>query len=85
MELRIARRFRVGSKIGEGNHGEIYYIEDMNTSPPEEGAVKLEEPERSRAPQLHYEWKIYKLLGDKGFSFKSHDLLFHQNLNNRGS
>jgi len=65
MEWNLARRFRVGSKIGNGSHGEIYYIEDMNTSPPEEGAVKLEEL-KCKDPQLYHEWKIYKMIGKRG-------------------
>jgi len=63
MELRVARRYRVGPKIGSGNHGEIYGGRNVETGA--EVAIKLE-PLRSRDPQLLKELKMYKLLGKKG-------------------
>ena len=69
MELRIARRFRIGPKIGSGSFGEIYRGTNVLTG--EEVAIKLE-PVQSKHPQLIYESKLYRVL--KGGS--KHDV-FH--------
>lgn len=58
-ELRVARKFRVGPKIGCGSFGEIYAGTNVHTG--EEVAIKLE-PLRSRHPQLLYESKIYRVM-----------------------
>ena len=63
MELRVARRFRVGPKIGSGSFGEIY--QGTNVHSGEEVAIKLE-PLHSRHPQLLYESKVYRVLQDGG-------------------
>lgn len=59
MELRVARKFRVGPKIGSGSFGEIYHGTNVHTG--EEVAIKLE-PLKSKHPQLLYESKIYRVL-----------------------
>mmetsp|Transcript_12940 Transcript_12940/g.12568 ORF Transcript_12940/g.12568 Transcript_12940/m.12568 type:complete len:390 (+) Transcript_12940:206-1375(+) len=59
MELRVARKFRVGPKIGSGSFGEIYAGTDVHSG--EEVAIKLE-PLKSKHPQLLYESKIYRVL-----------------------
>eukprot|EP01038_Epipyxis_sp_PR26KG_P009126 gene9126-12310_t len=59
MELRVARKFRVGPKIGSGSFGEIYAGTNVHTG--EEVAIKLE-PLKSKHPQLLYESKIYRVL-----------------------
>ncbi len=59
MELRVARKFRVGPKIGSGSFGEIYAGTNVHTG--EEVAIKLE-PLKSKHPQLMYESKIYRIL-----------------------
>lgn len=59
MELRVARKFRVGVKIGSGSFGEIYAGTNVHTG--EEVAIKLE-PLKSKHPQLLYESKIYRVL-----------------------
>mmetsp|Transcript_18195 Transcript_18195/g.18248 ORF Transcript_18195/g.18248 Transcript_18195/m.18248 type:complete len:412 (-) Transcript_18195:702-1937(-) len=59
MELRVARKFRVGPKIGSGSFGEIYGGTNVHTG--EEVAIKLE-PLKSKHPQLLYESKIYRVL-----------------------
>lgn len=59
MELRVARKFRVGPKIGSGSFGEIYAGTNVHTA--EEVAIKLE-PIKSKHPQLMYESKIYRVL-----------------------
>ena len=59
MELRVARKFRVGPKIGSGSFGEIYGGVNVHTG--EEVAIKLE-PVKSKHPQLIYESKIYRVL-----------------------
>lgn len=59
MELRVARKFRVGPKIGSGSFGEIYAGTNVHTG--EEVAIKLE-PLKSKHPQLMYESKIYRVL-----------------------
>lgn len=55
----MARKFRVGSKIGSGSFGEIYSGTNVHTG--EEVAIKLE-PVKSKHPQLIYESKIYRVL-----------------------
>ncbi len=55
----MARKFRVGPKIGSGSFGEIYAGTNVHTG--EEVAIKLE-PLRSKHPQLLYESKIYRIL-----------------------
>lgn len=59
MELRVARKFRVGPKVGSGSFGEIYAGTNVHTG--EDVAIKLE-PLKSRHPQLLYESKIYRVL-----------------------
>uniref|UniRef100_A0A8C4TAF5 non-specific serine/threonine protein kinase n=1 Tax=Erpetoichthys calabaricus TaxID=27687 RepID=A0A8C4TAF5_ERPCA len=51
--LMVGPNFRVGKKIGCGNFGELRL------------AIKLE-PIKSRAPQLHLEYRFYKQLGSEG-------------------
>uniref|UniRef100_A0AAY5EWM4 non-specific serine/threonine protein kinase n=1 Tax=Electrophorus electricus TaxID=8005 RepID=A0AAY5EWM4_ELEEL len=55
--LMVGPNFRVGKKIGCGNFGELklgefYYFR-----------IKLEYSVKSRAPQLHLEYRFYKTLG----------------------
>jgi serine/threonine protein kinase len=59
MDLKIARKFKLGVKLGSGSFGEIYSGVNINTG--EEVAIKLE-PVRSKHPQLIYESKIYRAL-----------------------
>ena len=59
MELRVARKFRVGPKIGSGSFGEIYAGTNVHTG--EEVAIKLE-PIKTKHPQLLFEAKIYRVL-----------------------
>lgn len=75
MELRVARRFRVGPKIGSGSFGEIYAGTNVHTG--EEVAIKLE-PLKSKHPQLLYESKIYRVLqgGCELFQFINYIILF---------
>jgi serine/threonine protein kinase len=49
MELRVARKFRVGPKVGSGSFGEIYAGTNVHTG--EEVAIKLE-PIKSKHPQV---------------------------------
>ncbi|KAI8434327.1 hypothetical protein MSG28_012402, partial [Choristoneura fumiferana] len=51
--LMVGPNFRVGKKIGCGNFGELRL------------AIKME-PMKSKAPQLHLEYRFYKLLGTHG-------------------
>ena len=62
----MARKFRVGPKIGSGSFGEIYAGTNVHTG--EEVAIKLE-PLKSKHPQLLYESKIYRVL-QGGCKFK---------------
>ena len=62
-EVRVARKYRLGEKIGSGAFGEIY--EGINVDTNEEVAIKME-PVRSRQPQLMYEYKIYRVLQGGG-------------------
>ena len=73
MELRVARKFRVGPKIGNGSFGEIYGGVNVHTG--EEVAIKLE-PLKSKHPQLIYESKIYRVLqGGCKYGMSKHTLL----------
>lgn len=59
MELRVARKYRVGPKIGSGSFGEIYGGINVHTH--EEVAIKLE-PLKTKHPQLLYESRIYRVM-----------------------
>lgn len=58
--LMVGPNFRVGKKIGCGNFGELRLGKNLYNN--EHVAVKLE-PMKSRAPQLHLEYRFYKALG----------------------
>ncbi|XP_060537333.1 casein kinase I isoform X1 [Cylas formicarius] len=58
--LMVGPNFRVGKKIGCGNFGELRLGRNLYNN--EHVAIKLE-PMKSKAPQLHLEYRFYKLLG----------------------
>ncbi|CAL7937009.1 unnamed protein product [Xylocopa violacea] len=58
--LMVGPNFRVGKKIGSGNFGELRLGKNLYNN--EHVAIKLE-PMRAKAPQLHLEYRFYKLLG----------------------
>ncbi|CAJ0939297.1 unnamed protein product [Ranitomeya imitator] len=58
--LMVGPNFRVGKKIGCGNFGELRLGKNVYTN--EYVAIELE-PMKSRAPQLHLEYRFYKQLG----------------------
>ncbi|XP_026667779.1 casein kinase I isoform X15 [Ceratina calcarata] len=58
--LMVGPNFRVGKKIGSGNFGELRLGKNLYNN--EHVAIKLELM-RSKAPQLHLEYRFYKLLG----------------------
>ncbi len=60
--LMVGPNFRVGKKIGCGNFGELRLGKNLYTN--EHVAIKLE-PMKSKAPQLHLEYRFYKQLGSK--------------------
>ncbi|CAH1403485.1 unnamed protein product [Nezara viridula] len=59
--LMVGPNFRVGKKIGCGNFGELRLGKNLYTN--EHVAIKME-PMKSKAPQLHLEYRFYKLLGN---------------------
>lgn len=59
MEIRVARKYRVGVKLGSGSFGEVYAGVNVETG--EDIAMKLE-PIKSRHPQLLDEAKVYRAL-----------------------
>ncbi|XP_037083391.1 casein kinase I-like isoform X3 [Pollicipes pollicipes] len=61
--LMVGSNFRVGKKIGCGNFGELRLGKNMYNS--EHVAIKLE-PMKSKAPQLHLEYRFYRQLGTHG-------------------
>ncbi|XP_060553231.1 casein kinase I-like isoform X3 [Ruditapes philippinarum] len=58
--LMVGPNFRVGKKIGCGNFGELRLGKNLYNN--EHVAIKLE-PMKSRAPQLHLEYRFYRQLG----------------------
>ncbi|VDL51355.1 unnamed protein product [Hymenolepis diminuta] len=62
--LFVGPNFRVGKKIGCGNFGEIRLGKNLYTN--EHVAIKLE-PMKTRAPQLHLEYRFYRMLQNVGF------------------
>jgi len=58
--LMVGPNFRVGKKIGCGNFGELRLGKNLYNN--EHVAIKLE-PMKSKAPQLHLEFRFYKQLG----------------------
>ncbi|CAF1075998.1 unnamed protein product [Rotaria sordida] len=59
--LMVGPNFRVGKRIGAGNFGEIRLGKNLYNN--EHVAIKLE-PMKSRAPQLHLEYRFYRQLGN---------------------
>ncbi|XP_056636058.1 casein kinase I-like [Diorhabda sublineata] len=58
--LMVGPNFRVGKKIGCGNFGELRLGKNLYNN--EHVAIKME-PMKSKAPQLHLEYRFYKSLG----------------------
>ncbi|KAF7489224.1 hypothetical protein SSS_10685 [Sarcoptes scabiei] len=59
MEVHIAKKYRLGHKIGSGSFGVIYIGTHITTK--EEVAIKLEDVS-SKHPQLHIENKFYRVM-----------------------
>jgi len=59
----VGPNFRVGKKIGSGNFGELRLGKNLYNN--EHVAIKLE-PMKTRAPQLHLEYRFYKMLTSGG-------------------
>ncbi|XP_059486183.1 casein kinase I isoform X7 [Neocloeon triangulifer] len=65
--LMVGPNFRVGKKIGCGNFGELRLGKNLYNN--EHVAIKMEAM-KSKAPQLHLEYRFYKLLGSHGSAGK---------------
>ena len=61
-QLMVGPNYRVGKKIGCGNFGELRLGKNLYTN--EHVAIKLE-PMKTRAPQLHLEYRFYKQIGQQ--------------------
>jgi serine/threonine protein kinase len=59
MDLRVGAKYRLKRRIGAGSFGEIYAGENVLTH--EDVAIKLESVQ-TRSPQLHTEFKLYRIL-----------------------
>jgi len=59
--LMVGPNFRVGKKIGSGNFGELRLGKNLYNN--DHVAIKLE-PMKTKAPQLHLEYRFYKILGN---------------------
>lgn len=59
-ERLVAKRYRLGRKIGTGSFGEVYIGCDVRTD--KVYAMKLEHSKRIKHPQLGFESKVFKLL-----------------------
>lgn len=58
--LMVGANYRVGKKIGNGNFGELRLGKNLYNN--EHVAIKME-PIKTKAPQLHLEYRFYKILG----------------------
>lgn len=58
--MMVGQNFKVGKKIGAGNFGEIRLGKNIYNG--DHVAIKME-PMKSKAPQLHLEYRFYKMLG----------------------
>lgn len=67
LELFVGPNFRVGKKIGCGNFGELRLGKNLYNN--EHVAIKLE-PIKAKAPQLHLEYRFYRMLDTVGDSDK---------------
>ncbi|KAF2348546.1 Protein kinase-like domain [Trinorchestia longiramus] len=63
LELFVGPNYRVGKKIGCGNFGELRLGKNLYTN--EHVAIKLE-PIKAKAPQLHLEYRFYRMLDAVG-------------------
>lgn len=72
----VGPNFRVGKKIGSGNFGELRLGKNLYNN--EHVAIKME-PMKTKAPQLHLEYRFYKLLGNHEGTDKDQDV--EKNLN----
>lgn len=60
--MMVGPNFRVGKKIGCGNFGELRLGKNLYNN--EHVAIKMEQM-KTKAPQLHLEYRFYKILGAK--------------------
>lgn len=59
--MMVGPNFKVGKEIGRGNFGVLRLGKNLYNN--EHVAIKLE-PMKSKAPQLHLEFRFYKILGN---------------------
>ncbi|XP_047471992.1 casein kinase I-like isoform X3 [Penaeus chinensis] len=70
LELFVGPNFRVGKKIGCGNFGELRLGKNLYNN--EHVAIKLE-PIKAKAPQLHLEYRFYRMLDAVGENEKQRE------------
>jgi serine/threonine protein kinase len=63
MDLKVAGKYRLVKKLGEGSFGTVFQGTNIKTG--EDVAIKLEN-QKAEINQLHYEYRVLKVLEAAG-------------------